>query len=182
MMTEPDINRALMKIEKGLRKYCWIQEQVHKTNVTTNRDFQRMYNGFYRVRRNDEWQMHYYEVMEQAKTGTLGFREVLKELRKRTRRLEASFASKLVATLYPDRPVIDRFVLEYFRLSLPYHYQADREMKVVEVYESLTKKYVELMSKPEARSICDMFVARYPWAIITDLKKEDLILWQTRKT
>ena len=179
-MTESDIDKALLKIEKGLRKYCWIQEHVHKGDVTTNRDFQKTYNGFYRVRRSADWQTQYYEVMEQAKARTLGFQEVLFELKKRTGRLEASFASKLIATLHPDRPVIDRFVLGNFGLRLPYPYEENRELKAVEVYEILRKKYVEFMSKPTACSICERFIAKYTWVAITDLKKVDFVLWQTR--
>jgi hypothetical protein len=126
--------------------------------------------------------MHYYEIMERAKTNTLGFREVLLELKKRTGRLEASFASKLIATLHPHQPVIDKFVLKYFRLRLPYPYEKERERKVVEIYEMLCRNYANFMSMPTARAICDRFEAKYPWAAITDLKKVDLVLWQTRTT
>jgi hypothetical protein len=182
MMTEADIDKALLKVEKGLRKYCWIQEQFHQNDVTTNREFQKAYNGFYRVRRNADWRAVYYSLMEEAKTREIGFQKVLLELKRRTGRLEASFASKLVATLYPDRPVIDKFVLEHFALSLPRHYETGRELKAVRVYEILVKKYMEFMSKSIARAICVRFVAKYPWADITDLKKVDLVLWQSRKT
>jgi hypothetical protein len=182
LMTESDIDTALLKAEKGLRKYCWIQEQLHKNDVSTAREFQKAYNGFYRVRRNAEWQAVYYRLMEKAKTRESGFQEVLLELKQRTGRLEASFASKLVATLHPDRPVIDRLVLDHFGLSLPYQYETDRELKAVRVYEILVRKYMDFMSHPNARAICERFEARYPWADITDLKKVDLVLWQTRKT
>jgi len=130
-MNEPDIDSALLKIEKGLRKYCWIQEHLHREDVSRSREFQKTYNGFYRVRRNAEWQDVYFNLMEMAKTKPLDFSQIISDLRRKTGRLEASFASKLVATLHPDRPVIDRFVLEYFSLRLPGHYEMDREAKAV---------------------------------------------------
>ncbi len=181
-MAEINIDEALLKVEKGLRKYCWLQEQVHRKDVTINREFQKAFNGFYRVRRNAEWQSVYYGLMERAKTSRIEFSQILFELKKRTGQLETSFASKLVATLHPDRPVVDKFVLEHFGLSLPHQYEIDREQKAVRVYEILVKKYSEFMSKPTARVICDRFSAKYPWADITDLKKVDLVLWQTRNS
>ncbi|MBI5638943.1 MAG: hypothetical protein HZA17_00820 [Nitrospirae bacterium] len=181
-MTEADIDKALLEVEKGLEKYCWIQEQFYMNDVTANRDFQRKYNGFYRVRRSAEWQMVYYRLMEDAKSNGLGFRDVLLELRKHTGWLEASFASKLIATVHPDRPKIDRFVLKNFGLSLPRRNEADRESKAVMVYDGLINKYMEFMSSSTAQVICARFEARYPWANITDLKKVDLVLWQTRMT
>jgi len=181
-MTETEIDKALLKIEKGLYKYCWIQEQFHKNDVTSNREFQKAYNGFYRVRRNTAWQTVYYRLMEDAKTNGVDFRQVLLELRKKTGRLEASFTSKLVATVYPERPVIDKFVLEYFGLSLPHQHETNRELKAVMVYDALTSKYMAFMSELIASAICARFSAKYPWADITDLKKVDLVLWQTRTT
>ena len=40
VITESEISEALLKIEKGLKKYCWIQDNVHHTNVTADRNFQ----------------------------------------------------------------------------------------------------------------------------------------------
>ncbi|MHC1742631.1 MAG: hypothetical protein AB9873_06310 [Syntrophobacteraceae bacterium] len=181
-MTESDINKELSKSENGLRRYCWIQEQVHKNDVSTTREFQKTYNGFYRVRRNAQGQSVSYKLMEEAKIRESGFQQMLLELKQRTGRLESSFASKLVATLHPDRPVIDKFVLEHFGLSLPHQYETDRELKAVKVYQMFVGKYAGFMSQHNARVICDRFTARYPWADITDLKKVDLVLWQSRKT
>ena len=182
IMTEIDIDNALVKVEKGLRKYCWIQQQLHKKNVSTNREFQKAFNGFYRVRRNAEWQAVYYRIMESGKTSRVNFSQVLAELKERTCRIEASFASKLIATLYPECPVIDKFVLKYFDLSLPHQYERDREKKTVWLYAKLNKKYSDFMSNATARTICENFSKKFPWADITDLKKVDLVLWQTRET
>ncbi len=37
----------------GLDRYKLIMDKVHKVNVSTDMDFQRTFNGFYVVRRND---------------------------------------------------------------------------------------------------------------------------------
>lgn len=179
-LTEYDIDKTLVKMEKLLRKYCWIQEQVKRCDITRNVEFQKMYNGFYKVRRNAEWRRHYYELMEMAKNRLLGFGEVLRELKSLTGRLEASFASKLIATLDPSTPVIDKFVLGKFSLKLPYSYKKDRESEINLIYSQLSQKYEELMIQPISNIIREKFDRVYPWAKVTDLKKVDLVLWQIR--
>ena len=39
----------------GLDKYRFIMEQVKQTDISKNAAFQRTYNGFYIVRRNEAW-------------------------------------------------------------------------------------------------------------------------------
>lgn len=81
----------------------------------------------------------------------------------------------------PSRPVIDRIVLSHFGLRLPYHpYVNDREIKAVQVYSQLRQKYDELMTTKTTRMILDSFNAYFGSEHITDLKKIDLVLWQTR--
>lgn len=181
ILTEADVNTALPRIEAGLRKYCWIQENLHRCDVSTDEGFQTASNGFYRVRRNAEWRAHYYRLLEAAKQHPLTFAQTLRALREKTGRLEASFASKLVATLDPEKQVVDKYVLSNFGLRLPYHHAANRETRIVEVYARLCRRYADLMRAPIARVIYRRFAEAYPWAGITDLKKIDLVLWQVRR-
>lgn len=55
----------------GLEGYARIQRTVRETDVSSDADFQRFYNRFYRVRRNAEWQSSYYAIMEREK-GVIG--------------------------------------------------------------------------------------------------------------
>ena len=57
----------------GLDKYMYIIEQVHKTNVSKDEDFQRIFNGFYIVRRNEEWRKIYYDYFEVVKNDNPSF-------------------------------------------------------------------------------------------------------------
>ncbi len=180
IITENQVDTALPKIKEGLRKYCWIQENFQRCNVSKDPNFQTRFNGFYKVRRKAHWRLHYYELMEAMKCRGVTFAQALRVLRQRTDRIEASFASKLVATLNPNRPVVDKFVLKNFGLRLPYHYVTNREAKTIQVYDELCLKYQDLMGRPIASMICEKFVEMYPWANITDLKKVDLVLWQNR--
>ena len=62
------IDRALPHIRKGLQKYLWLQAELHSRNVSRDREFQRRFNGFYRVRRNSDWQRAFFGILERGKT------------------------------------------------------------------------------------------------------------------
>ena len=118
-LTEEQIQIALSRLEHGLTKYLWLQRQVKLCDVSANEEFQRCFSGFYRMRRNSEWRMGFFALLESSKLNGIGFPEALREIHHRCGMVEASFASKLVATLDPSKPVIDKFVLEYFAMRLP---------------------------------------------------------------
>jgi hypothetical protein len=106
------------KLEARLKKSCRIQGLFWDVAVSASREFQKSFNGFYCIRRNTEWQAHFYGIMERCKTETMDFDKVLRLVHEATGNIEASFCSKLIATRYPDRPVIDRFVLENLGMAL----------------------------------------------------------------
>lgn len=169
------------KLERGLGKYCRIQSMYWDVDTTKSREFQKLFNGFYRVRRNGEWQSHFYEILERIKNEDMDFPQVLVELQGKTGNVEASFCSKLVATRYQDRPVVDRFVIENLGMSLPKPYDKDRLDKIITVYGQLIAKYDSMLKEPKhVRSVKELR-ERYPLAsTISDVKALDLILWQTR--
>jgi hypothetical protein len=175
-----EIQKALERLAVGLGRYQWLQAKILKCDVTTDSEFQRSFNAFYRVRRNAEWRGAFFALMEKSKSGGINFSEALRSLRSSTGRIEASFASKLVATLDPSKPVIDKFVLHSFQLRLPNWGSADREENTIELYGQLCLKYDDLMMSPDGVKIRNMFDERYPNAKIMDIKKIDLVLWQIR--
>ena len=179
-ITDANVANALPKIKVVLKKYCWLQSQVHKVNVSMDKEFQRTFNGFYKVRRRPQWQTMYYGLMEEAKSRGIAFAEILHRLLVLTDRIEASFASKLVATLNPEQPVIDKFVLKNFGLHLPVYSTGDREKKTIGLYEQLRAAYEQLRANEKGRMICEKFRASYPDAGIAVVKMIDLVLWKIR--
>jgi hypothetical protein len=175
-----EIQKALERLADGLGRYQWLQARVLKCNVTTDREFQRRFTAFYRVRRNSEWRREFFALMENSKSGGTNFSEALQAIQCSTGRIEASFASKLVATLDPSKPVIDKFVLRCFKLRLPNWGFADREENTIDLYGQLCLKYDGFMASPDGVKIRNMFDERYPNAKIMDIKKIDLVLWQIR--
>ena len=179
-LTPGEIQTALDRLNTGLDRYLWLQNRVRACDVSTNEEFQRCFSGFYRVRRNSQWRSVYYGLLESSKVKGIDFPEALKEINRRTHRVEASFASKLVATLDPSKPVIDKFVLEYFELHLPRWGLSDREAKTIDLYHDLCDKYSAFIQNPTGKMIQELFDGRYPNSEISELKKIDLVLWQIR--
>ena len=115
--------------------------------------------------------------MEKQKDNTeLTFREVLLYLYEHTGRMEASFSSKLLATIRPEMPIWDAMVLKNLSLKAPATYAKGRLDKIVELYDSICRWY----QSSKAQECAEQFERLFPGADLTATKKADFILWQTR--
>jgi hypothetical protein len=180
-LTRTQIDTALPKVEKGLQQYLWIQSKITGCHdFHSDREFRRKYNHFYRIRRASPWQDIFYSLMARAKKEHLQFREVLDALRKSTGRLEASFASKLLATINPNLPVIDSVVLKNLGMRLPTTTEPDRILKVCNIHKRLSACFNDFLQSDNGKYLVDVFKKKYPNAKITETKMLDLVLWQTR--
>jgi hypothetical protein len=97
-------------------------------------------------------------------------------------KLEASFASKLLATINPNLPVWDKHVLRNADLKDP-AWCKDWETRVKKadtVYQQLIKKYADFVHGEEGKRWIQLFDERYPKTNITPVKKIDFISWQLR--
>lgn len=166
----------------GIDGYAQIQREVCETDVSADTDFQRLYNRFYRVRRNAEWQSAYYEIMQREKASAdLSFEGILREMHGRTCNVEASFTSKMIATLDPGRPIWDSIVLERLGLKLKGATAQAKLENATGVYESIMGWYADyLVTEDAARNIAlfDELLPDYSW--LTPVKKVDFLLWSSR--
>jgi hypothetical protein len=181
-LTDEQIALALPKIGKPLRQYQWLQERAATlTDPQADEEFCRKFSVFYRIRARDAaWRTNYFRLMVELRGQPLDFKICLTRLQSLTGQIEASFASKLLATLDPTLPVIDKIVLGHLGLRLPTWGISDRIEKATNVYRSLTNELREYIgSAPGKRAIASFRVA-YSEAQVTDVKIVDLILWQTR--
>ena len=174
------VNRALLKVRPGLAKYCWLQAELRQRDVSNNAEFQRRFNGFYVVRRNREWRQMFFRLLERRKAGAVSFGSTLRTLHEKTGRVEASFASKLVATIDPLQPVIDSVVLKNVGLRLPPAGTFRRLERTVELHDKLSTRYLDFLGTDAGQFVVARFDATYPKAGVTDVKKLDLVLWQAR--
>lgn len=165
------------KIESKLPTYLKIMDTVQHTNVATDRAFQQLFNGFYRIRqRSQSFYAVLYRFLEEHKQDQqLTYPMVLQELYSETGRIERSFSSKILATVRPEYPVWDQYVLENLGKKAPAYGTRDLE-KIISAYDDICTWY----QTDEARKKIAVFEAHFPNVPITDTKKIDFILWQTR--
>lgn len=82
-MTSTEIQAAIQRASKGIKQYEELMRMLPTVDVSTDRDFQRRYNGFYRVRsRPPSWYPNYYALMQKLKLGcgNVDFAPVLEEI------------------------------------------------------------------------------------------------------
>ncbi|MHA3795442.1 hypothetical protein ACX0MU_27540 [Rhizorhabdus wittichii] len=104
----PSILTRLQARRSDMDRYQYLMERVGRCDVRTDAHFQRTFNGLYMVRRGAPWRKAFYDLFETQKTaGEQSFQHVLTVLHDLTGRVEASFASKLLATIDPAMPVYD---------------------------------------------------------------------------
>lgn len=183
-ITRDEIITSMDKIEPGLNKYIALMSYKEKdANWFDNMEFRRKFNGFYRVRRSaDSWQPRFYTIMKDAVNQPHSYSDVLNKLYKATNRVEASFASKLYATVNPDAPVIDAEVLRNLDLRLPSTQKpaATRISLIVDIYEEMRDCFNQYVSTESGDFMTKEFRNRFPEAHITPQKILDLVLWQNR--
>lgn len=175
------IDRALPLVNEGLKKYCWLQATLAIADVARDREFQIKFNGFYRVRLNASWQSAYYAIFQQEIIGPTSYAGVLRALHAATGRVEASFASKLTASVDPGKPVIDSVVLRNLGLRLSRNGAGEERLeRVVELHDRIGRDFSDYLDSDMGRYLLTRFEKVYPNRQLTDVMMLDLILWQTR--
>lgn len=168
-------------IEPGLRKYQAIMDSFHKVDVSKDQEFQRLFNGFYRIRQRPKvFYESYYSYMESCKNKSVSFRDILYFFYLEMDRMEASFSSKLLATINPSMPVWDEFVLKNLNLKKPRPYSKTRFEDTVNLYGRIVEWYEGKTISSEGEQLIQLFDETYPNENITDVKKIDFILWKNR--
>ena len=169
----------------GLKKYSRILDVYNKTkDVSNDPDFQRMYDAFYRVRRNEEWRKYYFKLMQEARTKEMSFEDILTLICDNTGNIEASFSSKLLSTINPNMPIWDQYVLMNLGLKpTPQYMEKDvRLICSVDIYNSICEWYNGRINSEIGKKELEFFnksFPRYTW--ISDVKKIDFLLWSKRK-
>ena len=172
------MKKTLPSIRKGVEKYIDIMAWVHSCNVSQAADFQKVFNGYYRIRqRPSDFYQAYYAYMESKKSDSVTFEDILSHLHKLTSRHEPSFASKLLATIDPDKPVWDVNVLSNLSIKPPRYYAKNRLEEIVKTYDVLENWFDDYLKTQNALDVICLFDEIYPTVNITNVKKIDFALW-----
>jgi hypothetical protein len=165
-----------------LNAYKLTQDQLYKVDVSTDPEYQKTYTKFYVLRLpNTEAYKGHFSVLEKFKhKQAIQFSAILDELKIATGRIEASFSSKILATINPNVAPLDKLVLGHLNLSLPKPYEANRLSKCASVHEQLVIKMGALVENGKFITIKKLFEKRYPMYNFSNTKILDLLLWQYR--
>ncbi len=178
------LTMALERVEPGLKKYLEIMGYLRNgVSWWDDRNFRRKFNGFYKVRRSEEWQTHFYYLMGKAYNEKMNFSDVLREMYEKTGRIEASFVSKLCATVDTSSVVIDSWVLKNLGIKLP-GYDQDNKIrinKVCAIHKDIQGLYDEFIKSNSGKNMILEFGKMFPGVDdVSDIKVLDLVLWQCR--
>ena len=179
-----DVNKVFQErlaSSMGLDKYQYIIEQVGKTDVSTDAEFQRIFNGFYIVRRNEAWRKVYYEYFEKVKTEEPTFASILTYMYEQTGNIEPSFSSKMLASIFWDKPIWDRYVVQNLNIQLVGTTKQEKLENAIALYADMEKWYEEFLQTDKAKECIEAFDRVMPdYTHISSIKKIDSILWSIR--
>ena len=179
MINSNDFNWENIAI--GAAKYDFIMAKFTKTDVSKDEEFQKRFTGFYRIRRSKELFLEkYYSYMESLKGKTVSFEDIIKKVYTFKGSIEPSFSSKMLATLNPNMPVWDQYVLANAKIDAPRPYNVTID-KCVETYRKVVNFYVNLLKTDTAEEMVRLFDSKLPkYKHFTTIKKIDLMFWQKR--
>ena len=143
--------------------------------------FQRLFNGYYRIRRNEEWRMVYYDLFVTAKDRHYSFEQIITALFDATGNVEASFSSKMLATIDDSKPIWDQYVLQNLGLELTGKTQEEKLKNAIKLYDEILRWYDEYLQTDEAQQSIqefDHWLPHYSW--VSNVKKIDCLLWSKR--
>lgn len=181
-MNKKQIIEAIKRAERGIGQYLEIMELFPSVNVAKNTNFQRKFKAFYRVRQRPAmWYKIYFSFMQRSKEDKPTFDRVIDHLNRSLGRYEPSFSSKMVATLDPEQPIWDAFVLKNTNTIAPSYQSRDKLNQAKSAYRTIQDWYREFLDSGDGKRVVRIFnenVKKH--AKITNLKKVDFVLWQTR--
>lgn len=166
-----------------IAKYCDLLQWSSTVNVAEDKDFQTAFTAFFRLRRDSKWREHYFSLFErQKKRGiNVSFGEILLRLFKQCGQIEASFSSKMLATINPEMPIWDSIVLKNLGFKIKGKTKEEKFSNAVVLYDDICKWYQQFKKTDEAKRMLESFdLAFSEYRHISETKKIDFMLWAMR--
>lgn len=169
--------------KKKLDEYEEIMRLLHSRDVSTDVDFQKKFNSFYKFgRRSRKVRTAFFKILEQEKSKKkkVSFDQAFERVYGIESHCEVSFSSKLAHSINSDLPIWDSVVTgNHFGIHLPTYGAKNRKQKCIEKYHEFEKEFREF-KKLNGDELIRKFNGKYPDREISDVKKIDFILWQYR--
>lgn len=186
-ISEETIKECLYKKKKRIQKYVEIMKKLKENNGKLSELGKKKYKSFYGMNHafslSKDFYKIYFKYLEDNYHNTeINFSEVLDVISKASGRIEKSFASKLLATINPNRAVWDKNVSSRLELPEPKSIEEAKEL-----YDELEKKLkIQYLNDKSVKKYIKIFDETFKdenWNLkdITPMKKIDLILWSLGK-
>lgn len=179
------IERAL-----GFKDYKTIIRLVNAVDVSKCTDFQMAFDGHYRVRRNDTWRAKYYEYFESVKCDEdISFDAIIdhiynnmKTVQGKLNPVEASFSSKMLATIDTNKPILDSQVLKNMGLSIVGETPEKRLQSSKKAYKDICERFENYIGTDDCDEAVKLFDSYFPGCkVFSVCKKIDWFLWALEK-
>jgi len=188
------------EVIKGHDKYFLIMNLIAdpSINVSNSYEFQKAYSGYYfpaQVKQN--FKDFYFSYMQECRNSTPSFAEILQHIYDYSGEVHYSFASKLLHTLDPCSPVLDRHVMrllgfqrmdgQYIKADDP-NFQSKKDFDALkriayycDVYEAVVSEYRKYENAPFMQEAIAQFDSLSPiFKCIPYTKKVDMLLFRLR--
>lgn len=175
----------------SIEDYQKIMDTYMNVDISSNEEFQKLFNRFYVVRRNKEWRRIYYDFFQKNKYNkNITFGEILRHLydnphieNSEKGWIEASFSSKMLATIRPEMPIWDRYIIEHFKIKLVKTKPEDRIEECVAAYKTIVDEYKKYLKTPEGIECIAKFDEIMPnyKTKLSNIKKVDYMIWGVRE-
>ena len=111
----------------------------------------------------------------------VSFESILRGIYEKTGRIEASFASKMLATLKPEMPIWDSIVLSKLHIKPSQNPDKEKRLrKTVEIYNDIIGWYARFEQSPEAQRFVEEFDCAFPeYKGFSKMKKIDFLIWSS---
>ena len=174
--------RALAQLknrEKDIAIYNEIISTFQQTNVKENEKFRKTYTYFYKLRRKQEWRDFYFAYFEQHKNEKdITFEQIIRAIYEQCGWVEASFASKMLATINSNQPILDSVVLGKLGMKITGNTSDKKMESALECYRKLEYWYKGFIVTAESKKYIELFDKQFPqYKRISQIKKLDFILW-----
>lgn len=165
----------------SLHKYDITITRLHDVDVSVDMNYQKNYNAFYVVRRNEKWRKKYYCFLEQNKDNSnINFETIIRYLYDETGNVEPSFSSKMLATIHPNMPIWDQYVLKKLHLKLEGNTKEEKIENAIIIYNQIVAWYKMSLQEDTIKVAIQQFRDIVKTYKISDVKVIDFILWGTR--
>lgn len=172
------VRKTIRGAQCYLAAYSRLMQLLPKVDITKDEEFQQRFTAFHRIsHRSPAWHTTYFQRLEVAKVIGAEFADVLDELWEETGRYEPAYASRLVATADPSKPVWDRLTLARTGLRAPAYGDPDKLNKASDVYRQMREWYSAYLESPSGQRLVALFDEEAPeFKDIDVLKKVEFAL------